>query len=426
MKNKITPFFLLAILLSLNLTSCKNKSEKPIKTESNTVFKVETDNKDTIKYSEEESKTLDSFKSRLRPDEQLELKTIYTDTVTFLSYDDNYDYWCFLAKKNKDTVQVMYQDISINELVKGDIISIKWELKILQEAGDEDITYLKPCLVSFNKISSSISANKSIKVLWRDTVYDEELKTDINTIVLNKDYQKNITEPERAALGFVATFVGNECEWRSGKPDQNRTNLACKLLSYLNLGYQCSDKHLDFLNQWFLKDTVSLKKLKRCPTIPNGATVQSTFDEILMETDIEKQTIVISYKVSVINVRENSVNRYTKIDTFQYNSEGIRLINSEKKARNSFVVSCGSGCAMIYSENKIVMNRNTKEITFKIEVLVNELLSKEYEETYRYSCNSSNNKAEIKLKGDDKVKTEKLPLEVLKQLKLYIPKLCSN
>ena len=197
MKNKITPLFLLAIILSFYLTSCKNKSEKPIKTEVNTVVKAEKDNKDTIKSSlEEENKAPDSLKSCLRPDEQLELKTIYTDTVTFLSYDDNYDYWFFLAKKNKDTVQIMYHDIRINKLVKGDTISIKWELKILQEAGDEDITYLKPYLVSFNKISSSISDNNSIKILWRDTLYDEELKTNINTIVLNKDYQKTSLNPK--------------------------------------------------------------------------------------------------------------------------------------------------------------------------------------------------------------------------------------
>ncbi|WP_051435832.1 hypothetical protein [Tenacibaculum sp. 47A_GOM-205m] len=329
MKNKITPLFLLATLLSLYLTSCKNTPEKPVKTETNTVFKVETDNKDIINFSEKESKTLDSFKSRLRPDEQLELKTIYNDTVTFLSYDDNYDYWYFLAKKNKDTVQIMYYDIPINELVKGDTISIKWELKILQEAGDEDITYLKPYLVSFNKISSSISDNNSIKILWRDTVYDEELKTDINTIVLNKEYQKNITQPERVALGYVATFVGNECEWDSGSPDESRSNLECKLLTYLDLGYQCSDKHLGFLNQWFSKDSVSIEKLKRCTTIPNGATMQSTFDEILLETNTQNQIITITYKVKVINVRENEVSTYTKKNQFNYGLNSIRLIRSE-------------------------------------------------------------------------------------------------
>ena len=426
MKNKITPLFLLAILLSLYLTSCKNTPEKPVKTETNTVFKVETNNKDIIKSSEEESKTLDSFKSRLRPDEQLELKTIYNDTVTFLSYDDNYDYWYFLAKKNKDTVQIMYHDIPINELVKGDTISIKWELKILQEAGDEDITYLKPYLVSFNKISSSISANNSVKVLWRDTVYDEELKTDINTIVLNKEYQKNITQPERAALGYVATFVGNECEWDGRNPNESRSNLECKLLTYLDLGYQCSDRHLDFLNQWFSKDSVSIEKLKRCTTIPNGATMQSTFDEILLETNTQNQIITITYKVKVINVRESSVIRYITTDIFKYNSEGIILVDSERRANNSFVISCGSGCAMIYTENKIITNNNFSEVTFKVEMFVNEVLSKEYEETYSYICNPSNNETEIKLKGDDDYNIENQHSEIQKQLKLYIPKICTN
>lgn len=334
MDTKITPFFLWVILLSLYLTSCKNKSEKPIKTETNTAVNIIEDKKDSIKFQSEEkekSKTLDSFKSRLRPDKQLEIKTIYNDTVTFLSYDDNYDYWYFLAKKNKDTVQIMYQDIPINELVKGDSISIKWELKILQEAGDEDITYVKPYLASFNRISSKQPVDKKITVLWRDTVYDEELKTDINTIVLNKDDQENITEPERAALGYVATFVGNECEWDGRKPDENRSNLKCKLLSYLDLGYQCSDKHLGFLNKWFSKDSIVLTKLEKCPTIPNGATKQSTFEEIYMETDTKTQTITISYKVKFINVRENEVSTYTKTDFFNYDLKHIVLVASKVK-----------------------------------------------------------------------------------------------
>jgi len=428
MKIKNTSLFLLAILLSLYLTSCKNKSEKAIKTETNTVVNVVEDKKDTIKFQseeKEESKTLDKFKSRLRPNEQLELKTIYNDTVTFLSYDDNYDYWYFLVKKSKDTVQIMYHDIPINELVKGDIISIKWELKILQEAGDEDITYVKPYLASFNKISSK-PVDKKITVLWQETLYNEELKTDVNTIVLNKDYQKNITEPERAALGYVATFVGNECEWDGGKSDENRSNLKCKLLSYLDLGYQCSHKHLGFLNNWFSKDSIVLNKLKNCPTIPSGATKQSTFEEISIETDTKTQTITVSCKVKFINVRESSVSRYTKTDTFSYDLEGITLIDSEKIANNSFVISCGSGCAMIYTENKIVINNNSSEVVFKVEMFINEVLSKEYYETYSYTCSPLNDDTEIKLKGDDEFNMNELHPEVLKQLKLYIPKLCIN
>ena len=95
------------------------------------------------------------------------------------------------------------------------------------------------------------------------------------------------------------------------------------------MGYQCSDKHLGFLNNWFSKDIVALNKLKRCPTIPNTATIQSTFDEVLLKTNTQDQTITINYKVKVINVRENEVTTYTKIDQFKYDLNGIMLIRLE-------------------------------------------------------------------------------------------------
>lgn len=112
---------------------------------------------------------------------------------------------------------------------------------------------------------------------------------------------------------------------------ENRSNLKCKLLSYLDLGYQCSDKHLGFLNKWFSKDSIVLTKLEKCPTIPNGATKQSTFEEIYMETDTKTQTITISYKVKFINVRENEVSTYTKTDFFNYDLKHIVLVASKVK-----------------------------------------------------------------------------------------------
>ncbi len=328
-----TPLLLLLISLSICIISCKGKSEKPT-TKANDAG-VQTPKKREAPISTKQQKNdsiSNRLKSRLRPKEQLKLGTVYTDTVTFLSYDDNYDYWYFEAKKNKDTIQIIYTDKhAIPEVVAGDALAIQWEVKVLHEAGDKEITYVKPSLVSFSTIHSEELNNKNIKILWRETIYDEVLQTDINTIVLNTNYQKKMTEPERAALGFIATFVGSECEWDGGNPNATRSNLNCMLLSYLNLGYQCSNTHLDFLRQWFSKDSIALDKLKICPTIPNTATIQSTFDEILMETNTEAQTIVLRYTFNAINVRENAVTSIVKTDTFSYDSGGIVLVDSKKQ-----------------------------------------------------------------------------------------------
>ncbi|CAM1340127.1 hypothetical protein [Tenacibaculum aestuarii] len=334
MKNKTIPLLLIIISLGFYFISCKNKSEKPVKTEINTMVKAVEDNKGAIKSlvkkETEENTILDNLKSHLRPNEQLKFGTIYTDTVTYVDFN-NYDYdeILFSVKKNDDTVVLISEDSWEGKYFKEQKIIINWKIDSIRPVGDPEYLDFKEFLVSSTKVKTSQLNDKNIKVLWRETLYDDELKTDINTIVLNKNYQKNMTEPERAALGYIATFVGNECEWDGGSPNENRSNLDCKLLSYLDLGYQCSDKHLDFLNGWFSKDSVALNKLKRCPTIPNGATKQSTFDEILLKTNTQDQTITISYKVKVINVRESSVTSYTKTDQFNYDLNSIMLIRSE-------------------------------------------------------------------------------------------------
>lgn len=332
MKSNIQLLVSIIILFGISLNACKNKSVNSTKTKSDATFSVKEKNKDTISLqSEHENPIVTLVNSKLRPNKNIELNKVYTDTVKFIHFNDNYDYWYFLVKKSKDTVHIVYADDSIHQLANGDEIVINWEIKQLQEAGDNEIVYTKHYLVSFKKIESRKITNKSLKVLWRENKYDEELKAEINTIILNNEFLENITQPEKAALGYVATFIGNECEW-DVKPNKNRSNLNCQILSALGLGYQCSNTHLGFLRKWFLKDTVALKKLETCPTIPNTATQQTTFNEILIETNTQQQTITIRCKISAINTRTSNVKQFTSVDTFKYTPESVVLIDSKEKS----------------------------------------------------------------------------------------------
>ena len=196
-------------------------------------------------------------------------------------------------------------------------------------AGDEEFLDFREFLVSFKKISAFKLKDNKTKVLWRENVYYEDLKTEVNTIILNKEFIKNITEPERAALAYVASFIGNECEW-DGKVNQDRSNLKCSILTALDLGYQCSDSHKNFLQKWFAKDAKALKNIEKCMTMPNTATIQTTFEEVSIITKEVDQTIQITYKVIGFNLRENNSWNYTKVDKFQYNTGTITLIDSKK------------------------------------------------------------------------------------------------
>ena len=169
--------------------------------------------------------------------------------------------------------------------------------------------------------------DKTVKILWRDDKYDEELKDTFNSIFINEDFCKTMTDPERAALGYVATFIGNECWW-DGETNDNRSNLKCKILTALNLGYQCSDKHLGFLRQWFQDDEKSLEKLENCPTTPYISTIQDTFDEITLT--VKGNKISIFFKANGINTREGNSWSWTETDHFQLDIDNLHLTKIDK------------------------------------------------------------------------------------------------
>lgn len=156
-----------------------------------------------------------------------------------------------------------------------------------------------------------------VQFLWRDSSAN---------IVINQDFCQTISDPEKAALAYVATFIGNDCWW-DGDYSINRDNLKCAILSALDLGYQCSEKHLGFLRHWFRQDENSLKELESCPTIPYTSTIQDMFDEIILTT--KGNEIVVSYKASGINVREDVTWEWTEKVYFQLEEDHIKLIKKE-------------------------------------------------------------------------------------------------
>jgi len=273
------------------------------------------------------------FSSDLRPGKAIQLNQIYTDTITFSSYNNDGDYWMLLGNKNEKNLRLIYnwdwQDNKQYRFNHGESIIIKWKMDGFYEAGDGETLYYSERAMDAERIQSR---NVPITFLWRAEEYDEESKQNMNVIFINETFSYAISDAERAALGYVGTFIGSDCFW-DGKANEDRSNLRCKILTALNLGYQCSDKHLGFLRTWFSQDTVALKKLKTCRMMPYTATVQTTFDEITIFTDKVNKTISVSYKANGMNMRESKTWSWTQTDTFKYTSKNITLINSEKSER---------------------------------------------------------------------------------------------
>ncbi len=114
-------------------------------------------------------------------------------------------------------------------------------------------------LLKSTKKKSFKKHNKTIVFLWREEKYNKKYKTTFSEICINQSYCKTITDPERAVIGYIATFIGSDCNW-DDECNADRSNLKCKLLSALILGYQCSDTHLGFLKKNGLKGITRLQK----------------------------------------------------------------------------------------------------------------------------------------------------------------------
>ena len=181
-------------------------------------------------------------------------------------------------------------------------------------------------------------SDKKVKFLWREKKYNEEVKADVSSIVLNEDYIQTISDPERAVLGLIATFVGNECAW-DGEAKEDRSNLKCKVLWALDLGYQCSSKQMDFLRQWFRGEPKILEELKNCPTTPDGATIQDTFDEINLE--VKGNQIMVSFKANGINLRDATSWNWTEDHTYELRGDELFLINKNVSEKKQSKISVG-------------------------------------------------------------------------------------
>jgi hypothetical protein len=172
-------------------------------------------------------------------------------------------------------------------------------------------------------------ADTTINFMWRDMKYDSTLNDSFSSIFLNKDHIRTMTNQEKAAVGYVSTFIGNECWW-DGEANDDRSNLDCKIITALGLGYQCSESHLGFLRKWFSTDKEILSELEgsNCPTTPYTATIQNTFSKIVISTN--EDSISVYYEASAVNIRKQESWEWSETVNFVATTENLRLMKKDK------------------------------------------------------------------------------------------------
>lgn len=170
-----------------------------------------------------------------------------------------------------------------------------------------------------------VESGVMLKVIWREDVYDASLKGTVNVIKLDESYFSGITEPEKAVLGYLASTIGNECYAETGKQ-----NVKCKILTALNMSYQCSEENKTFLKNWFRDDASIVSQIENCkPTVPS--TVEKTFDEVKIST--ADNTIKVELKGLKLNIKENTASKWSESISFKVDGDKLTLLERTKKQK---------------------------------------------------------------------------------------------
>lgn len=154
-----------------------------------------------------------------------------------------------------------------------------------------------------------------VKILWLNKQ---------GVLQLNEDYIKTLTDPQRAALGFVTTGVDHDCYW-DGDKKADENNLKCKFLWALNLGYQCSETHLGFLKKWFKEDPEVLDRLQYCSK--NETTPKNKEFFLWLKMATTDNNIKIIYSAAGIDSDTNSNWKWTEASSYSYTNTGIKQIS---------------------------------------------------------------------------------------------------
>ena len=169
--------------------------------------------------------------------------------------------------------------------------------------------------------SNSIVAqtDTTFKIVWKENKCD--------TTTFNYPFLKQMREEEKAAIAYVSLYDSEECEW-DGKADKEMTNLSCRIIKYLGLGYQCSDAHKNLLKKWLGKDTSTRVKedLQYCPMTPNTAHSVNGINRINL-TRMKNGSFKIYYEISGANIRSETSWEYAETIIFRKQNTSLIIIS---------------------------------------------------------------------------------------------------
>ncbi|MFD1605217.1 hypothetical protein ACFSJW_01340 [Flavobacterium artemisiae] len=252
-------FYPLALLVLLS--SC-NKNEKTEKLPSKSLSKEKIVEKTSDKSLNQK------FKSTLRPNQDLELHKVYTDTVQFIEYNTDFDYFFIDVKKGNDIAGLNTNSDNIN-FNRGDVLEVKWKIDSIFIAGDGERLDFAEWLVSAKKIKDGnvtlfkkkykkpikfYFSDENMSDWYKDHLYtlveyyvanskNELLKSHIENPSPDEELSYSIEDRERNGRSYTVLGLANEFEHRTSVFQWLYVDKETKKLYEYDLG---NDKLIEF------------------------------------------------------------------------------------------------------------------------------------------------------------------------------------
>ena len=139
-----------ALLSCSNIEQDRKANDINSTNDSDAPVEIVEDNIPTSPDTEGEGAGSINFRSTIRPDySNWEIGKTYTDTLQFLSFEDNYDYWYgVFMTNNGDTISLIY-DEEIDDALKNRYFEVEWAIDSLYSAGEDEELYFGERLFSF-------------------------------------------------------------------------------------------------------------------------------------------------------------------------------------------------------------------------------------------------------------------------------------
>jgi hypothetical protein len=132
--------------------------------------------------------------------------------------------------------------------------------------------------------------------------------------------------------------------------------------------------------------------------------------------------ILTCFIILFAGCKKNNVSATKKIETIDSVQEK-NLVNKDEDIENnnnkSFVISCGSGCAMTYNVKAIEDLEKFKKVKFEVETYIDDVLSETNEEIYLFIFNKDNQVEKILQEGQKDNILEHLEPDAIESFKNF-------